>query len=84
LIPQTILDLDVSAILQKLEERYRLKLPRKVVAIDYGSKGDLYLRFEHVSKPIGEPSDDGRVIFFHSEGDGELVAVEIMDVTQFT
>lgn len=33
-----ILDLDVSAILQKLEKRYHLKLLRKVVASDCGSK----------------------------------------------
>ena len=81
--PATILGLDVSAILRKLEKKYHLRLSRKVVALDYGSKGDLYIRFEHVEKPIGEPTEDGLVIFFYREESDEIVAVEIMDVTQF-
>lgn len=84
MIPATILDLDVSGILQKLEKRYKLKLPRKVVALDYGSRGDLYVRFEHVDMPVGEPSEDDLVVFFYKEGSGEPVALEIMDITQFT
>ena len=84
MIPETILDLDVSGILEKIEKRYRLRLPRKVVALDYGRKGDLYIRFEHVDNPIGEPTEDGLVIFFYKGDSDELVAVEIMDVIQLT
>jgi len=83
-IPETILDLDVSGILDKIEKRYRLRLPRKVVALDCGRKGDLYIRFEHVNNPIGEPTEDGLVIFFYKGDSDELVAVEIMDVIQLT
>ena len=55
-----------------------------MVAIDYGSKGDLYVRFEHANRPLGVPSEDGLVVIFHEEEDDKLVAVEIMDVTKFT
>ena len=84
MIPETILDLDVSGILDKIEKRYRIRLPRKVVTLDYGRKGDLYIRFEHVNNPIGEPAEDGLVIFFYKEDSDEVVAVEIMDVIQLT
>ncbi|MDG6904631.1 MAG: hypothetical protein JRN20_02470 [Nitrososphaerota archaeon] len=82
MIPATILDLDVSEILQKLEKRYHVKLPRKVVALDYGAMGDLYIRFEHVEKPVGEATEDGLVVFLYREETSEPVAVEIMDITQ--
>lgn len=81
MIPGTLLDLDISGILEKVEKQYNVRLPRRVIALDYGTKGDLYIRFEFVDKPIGEPSEDGLVIFFYKEGDG-IVAVEIMDVTK--
>ena len=59
-----------------------MRLPRKVVALDYGSKGDLYVRFEYADKPVGEPSDDGLVIFFYTETSEKIVAIEITDITQ--
>ena len=69
--------------MSRIEQRYKVKLPRKIVALDYGKKGDLYIRFKHADNPTGEPMKDGLVIFFHENGEG-LVAVEIMDVTQLT
>ena len=82
MLPGTILDIDVSGILDRVEKRYRLKLPRKVVTLDYGTKGDLFIRFEHVGNPVGEPSEDGLVIFFYKEDSDQLVGIEIMDITQ--
>jgi len=38
-------------------------------------RDDLYIRFKHVQKPLGEPSDDSRVIFFYD--DGKIVGLEI-------
>ena len=54
-------------------------MPKRVVAVDYGEKGDLYIRFKHADAPEGEPTSDGRVIFFYS-GRRDPVAVEILDV----
>ena len=69
-------------ILAGVEERYHVKLPRTVLAVDYGDRGDLYLTFKHVKKPIGEPSEDGLAVFF-SEGSGSpIVAVEILDLAE--
>jgi hypothetical protein len=56
-----------------------MKLPDTVVALDYGSKGDLYVRFEHAEQPMGEASKDGRVVFFYGVR-RRLVAVEILDL----
>jgi len=69
-------------ILARVEERYHVKLPRTVLAVDYGDRGDLYLRFKHVKKPIGEPNEDGLVIFFYEGNRSTIVAVEILDLAE--
>ena len=80
---RTILDLDLRKILSRIERRYGVKLPRSVQAVDYGERGDLYIRFRHVEKPIGEPTEDGLTIFFYDDHGGRrTVAVEILDVTE--
>ncbi len=78
----TILDLDLRKILSKLEQRYKVKLPRTVLAVDYGEHNDLYLRFRHVEKPVGEPSKDGLAVFFYEDHGDQAVAVEILDLGQ--
>ncbi len=51
-----------------------------MLALDYGKRGDLYIRFKHVEKPIGESTKDGLVIFFYD--DDKVVAVEVMDINK--
>ena len=63
-----------------MEKKYKMKLPRKVIATDY-DESILYIRFKHVSEPIGEPSEDFKVIFFHDRN--KIVALEILDVKDF-
>jgi hypothetical protein len=82
-VPETILELDLKKILARVEAKYDLKLPRRVVAVDFGSKGDLYVRFKHVAKPLGETTSDGLAILFYEDGQG-LVALELLDVERFT
>jgi hypothetical protein len=78
---KTLLDIDVRKVLESVEQRYGLKLPRKVVTVDYGDDvGDLFIRFKHVESMEGEPTKDGRVII-HYGGRGEIAAVEITDIT---
>jgi len=63
-----------------LERKYGLRLPRKVVMVDYGEDvGDLYVRFKYAEKPNGEPTADGRVIVYHDHDDN-IAAVEILDI----
>jgi hypothetical protein len=78
----TILDLDLRKILSKLEQRYEVKLPRTVLAVDYGEHNDLYIRFRHVERPVGEPSNDGLVVFFYEDHGDHAVAVEILELSQ--
>jgi hypothetical protein len=83
-LPKTILDIDIKKILRGIETRYKVKLPKNIIALDYGEKGDLYIRFKHVEKPIGDPTKDGLVIFFFHENDKQrVVALEILDITRF-
>jgi len=50
----------VRKVLERVEKRYGLKLPRKVVTVDYGCDvGDLFVRFRHVERMEGEPTEDG-------------------------
>jgi uncharacterized protein YuzE len=71
----------VRKVLEKVEKRYGLKLPRKVVTVDYGDDvGDLFVRFRHVEHSEGEPTEDGRVIV-HYDKRGNVVAVEITNIT---
>ena len=67
----------------KVEAKYGVKLPRKVVAVDFGSRGDLYVRFKHVAKPIGEATNDGLAVFFYDDGLSP-VGLELLDVEPFT
>lgn len=50
--------------------------------MDYGERSDLYIRFRHVEKPVGEPAEDGLVIFFYEDHNTQPVAVEILDLTR--
>ncbi len=71
--------MDIKKILSSIEERYHIKLPRRVIALEYSERGDLYIRFKHFEKPIGEPTKDGLTIFFY-EDSKDIVAVEILDL----
>lgn len=51
------------------------------MAVDFASEGDFYIRFKHTKKPLGEPSDDGRVIFFYDRSD-DFVAVEVLNLRE--
>ena len=63
------------------ERKYSLKLPRKVITLDYGDDvGDLYIRFKHARHTEGEPTDDGRVIVHYDENQ-DVAAIEILDIT---
>ena len=78
---ETLLDIDVRRVLERVAEKYGLKLPGKVVTVDYGDDvGDLFVRFRHVEHADGEPTTDGRVIVYYDKR-GNVVAVEITDIT---
>ena len=79
---RTILDLDLRKILSKVERKYKVKLPRGVLAVDYGERNDLYIRFRHVEKPVGEPTEDGLLIFFYDDHDDGTAGVEILDLNR--
>jgi uncharacterized protein YuzE len=68
-------------VLEQLEAKYALKLPRTVITIDYDQDaGDLYIRFKSADMTEGEPTDDGKAII-HYDNKGKIAAVEITDLS---
>jgi uncharacterized protein YuzE len=71
----------VKKVLERLEKKYQLKLPLKVITVDYGDNvGDLFIRFKHAKHTEGEPTEDGQVIVHYDEKEN-IAAVEILDIT---
>lgn len=75
--------IDVRSVLEKVEAKYGLKLPRRVITIDFGEDvGDLFVRFTHAERTEGEATEDGKVIV-HYDLKGRIAAVEITSLTTF-
>jgi uncharacterized protein YuzE len=71
----------VKSVLEKVEAKYGLKLPRQVITIDYGEDvGDLFVRFRHADRTEGGATADGKVIV-HYDKRGRIAALEITDLT---
>jgi hypothetical protein len=69
--------------LGRVEAKYGVSLPRKVVAVDFGSRGDLYVRFKHSARPVGEATADGLAVFFYEDDTG-VVGLELLELVSFT
>ena len=75
------MDVDLKAILEHVERKYRLRLPSRVIMADYDPReGDLYVRFREADLTEGEPTSDGLVLL-HYDRQKRLAAVEILDIT---
>jgi len=71
----------VKKVLERVEKKYGLKLPRKVITLDYGDDiGDLFIRFKHAKNTEGEPTEDGQVILHYDE-QRDIVSIEILSIT---
>ena len=78
----SIIKLNLKTILEKVEERYGLKLSRKIIMVDYDEKlRSLFIKFKHSDIIDGKPTSDGLTIFHYGKGD-ELIAIEILDITK--
>jgi uncharacterized protein YuzE len=67
-------------VLERIEAKYAIKLPRTVITIDYDEDvGDLYIRFINAEATEGEPTSDGKAII-HYDKRGKIAAVEITDL----
>jgi hypothetical protein len=67
-----------------MEAKYGLKLPRRVITIDYGEDGgDLFIKFRHAGITEGESIADGKVIV-HFDKKGRTAAFEVTDITAFS
>lgn len=67
--------------MERVEEKYRVKLPRRVITVDYGDDvGDLFIRFKHARTTEGEPTKDGQVILHYDEKK-RIAVIEILDIT---
>ncbi|KPV64774.1 MAG: hypothetical protein AOA65_0841 [Candidatus Bathyarchaeota archaeon BA1] len=67
--------------MERIERKCGVRLPRKVVMVDYGDDvGDLYIKFKHAKHTEGEPTDDGQAIIHYDENE-DIAAIEILDIT---
>lgn len=67
--------------LERVEAKYGLKLPSRVITIDYGEDvRDLFVRFRHAEHTEGEATSDGKVIV-HYDKKGKIAAIEVTDIT---
>lgn len=74
-----MLDVDVRGVLEKVEAEYGVKLPMRVITIDYGEDvGDLFVRFRHAEQTESEATPDGKAIV-HYDRKGSIAAVEVTD-----
>jgi uncharacterized protein YuzE len=70
-------------VLEKIEAKYGLRLPRRVITVDYGEEvSDLFVRFRHADSAEGEATKDGMVIV-HYDKKGRIAAIEIKDLSAF-
>jgi uncharacterized protein YuzE len=78
---RTLLDIDVRGVLERVEVKYGVKLPRRVITIDFGEDvGDLFVRFRYAEHSEGDAMGDSKVIV-HYDRKGKITAVEITDIT---
>ncbi len=76
------MSIDVRKVLEQIEAKYGLKLPRTVITMDYDEDvGDLFIRFKNADSTEGEPTSDGKIIV-HYDKKGKIAAVEITDITR--
>ncbi|MCW4003807.1 MAG: DUF2283 domain-containing protein [Candidatus Bathyarchaeota archaeon] len=78
---KTLLEIDAREVLERMEAKYNVKLPRRVITLDFDENvGDLYIRFKTTEVTEGEPTEDGKAII-HYDKKGKITAVEITDIS---
>lgn len=79
----SLLDLDLKKIIDGIESRCGIKLPREVIEVYLDREQDLlFIRFrEPKSIEVGEPlSTKAVVTIFTDEGSGEVTAIEVISL----
>jgi len=75
-------DIDLREVLQKVRKRYNMRLPSKVLMVDYDDKeGDLYIRFKEVKQQEGQPTKDGLAIVYYDDKN-RIVALEVLNIAE--
>jgi len=79
---KSLLEINLKEVIERVEQRYGVRLPRKIVMVDYGEDvGDLFIKFSHEKIVDGEITQDGITIMHYGENN-KLVAIEITDITK--
>jgi hypothetical protein len=80
----SLLDLDLKVLLDRLESRAGLKLPRRVIEVYLDEKHDLlFIRFkEPRGVEVGEPLATNTIVtLFTDEESSEVTAIEIVGLS---
>jgi len=81
----SLLDIDLRILIEAIEKKTGVKLPRKVIEAYLDDEHDLlFIRFKESEKvEVGEPlSTEAITTLFTDEDTNEVTALEIIDLTE--
>jgi|YelNatPaOPRAMG01_1025707.scaffolds.fasta_scaffold33938_2 hypothetical protein len=76
-----LLYIDLGDLLTRIEERYGLSLPRRIVTAKYDRyTGSLIIKFRRRTPMYEDTTWDGLVKLYYGEGGG-VVALKVLDIS---
>jgi hypothetical protein len=82
---RSLLEIDLKKLLSNIEEKFGIKLLRRVIEVYLDAKHDmLFIRFKKTSKTeIGEPLQTKAIVtLFSEEESNEITALEIIGISE--
>jgi RNase adaptor protein for sRNA GlmZ degradation len=82
---RSLLEIDLKKLLSNIEEKFGMKLPRRVIEVYLDAKHDmLFIRFKETSKTeVGEPLQTKAIVtLFSDEESNEITALEIIRISE--
>jgi hypothetical protein len=82
---KSLLEIDLEKLLSNIEEKFGMKLPRRVIEVYLDVKHDmLFIRFKEPSKTeVGEPLQTKAIVtLFSEEESNEITALEIIGISE--
>jgi hypothetical protein len=82
---KSLLEIDLEKLLSNIEEKFGIKLLRRVIEVYFDVKHDmLFIRFKKTSKTeVGEPLQTKAIVtLFSEEESNEITALEIIGISE--
>jgi RNase adaptor protein for sRNA GlmZ degradation len=82
---ESLLEIDLEKLLSNIEEKFGMKLPRRVIEVYLDAKHEmLFIRFKETNKTeVGEPLQTKAIVtLFTEEETNEITALEIIGISE--